>query len=191
LTPDDAPSSDVIRSPQEVARRALVLFAVTGIAFGADRAGVIEWLDDNGLSADLSPMERSFLDQDAPSQRDIINRGWDSECLIVLAWALGHCASLPAADEQCDLGPLGDSFPPFAEASVEGFVANARLRSDDELHSLQDECLRLHAEGRNARLQGRSPPEHVNIEIIQERHRAINWINGYDSAPWDEVTSDT
>jgi hypothetical protein len=31
----------------------------------------------------------------------------------------------------------------------------------------------------------------VNIEIIQERHRAINWVNGYDSAPWDEVTSDT
>jgi hypothetical protein len=184
-------SPDEIRSPQEVARRALVLFGTTGVAFGANRDDVREWLTKNELLVDLSPIEQSFLDDPSPSEQRSVDRGWDSECLIVLAWALGHCADLPAADEQCELGLLGDKFPPFADISVADFVARARLRSDMELQNLQDECLRLHAEGRNARLQNRPPRAPVNIEIIQERHRAINWVNGYDSAPWDEVTSDT
>jgi hypothetical protein len=182
---------DEIRSPHEVARRALVLFATTGVAFGADRDEVSEWLTETGLWPDLSPIERAFLEDPSPSEKDIVYRGWDSECLFVLAWALGHVARLPAADEQCELKELGETFPPFADISVEGFIAKARLKSDEELHRLQDEYLRLHAEGRNARLQSRPPRDPVNVEIIQERHRAINWVNGYDSAPWDEVTSDT
>jgi hypothetical protein len=188
---EDAFPPDEIRSPQEVARRALVLFATTGVAFGADRDEVGEWLTDSGLWAELSPIERGFLENPSPTERDVVNRGWDSECLIVLAWALGHCTQLPAADEQCELGQLGESFPPFADIGVEDFIATARLRSDDDLQRLQDDYMRLHAEGRNARLQGRAPRDPVNIEIIQERHRAINWVNGYDNAPWDEVTSDT
>ena len=182
---------DEIRSPQEVARRALVLFATTGVAFGASRDDVMEWLTESELLADLSPIEQRFLDDPSPSEQEIVNRGWDSECLIVLAWALGHCADLPAADEQCDLGLLNDHFPPFADVSAADFIECARLRPDAELQALQDECLRLHAEGRNARLQKRPSREPVNIEIVQERHRAINWVNGYDRAPWDEVTSDT
>jgi hypothetical protein len=29
------------------------------------------------------------------------------------------------------------------------------------------------------------------LEIVQERHYAINWITGYGGLPWDEVTTDT
>jgi hypothetical protein len=31
----------------------------------------------------------------------------------------------------------------------------------------------------------------VDIEIIQERHHAINWVIGYEGLSWDEVTTDT
>ena len=187
---DDFPP-DEIRLPEDVARRALALFATTGVAFGADRDEVIDWLRENGLWAELSPMELAFLENPSPPEKVIVDRGWDSESLIVLAWALGHVSQLPAADEQCELGQLGDAFPPFADISAHAFIADARLRPDTELQQLQEECFHLHAEGRNARLQNRAPRKAVNIEIIQERHRAINWVNGYDSAPWDEVTSDT
>ena len=182
---------DEIRPPQDVARRALALFATTGVAFGADRDEVIDWLRENKLWEELSPMELAFLENPSPSEKVIVNRGWDSECLIVLAWALGHVSRLPAADEECELGELGETFPPFADINADTFVAGARLRPDDELRQLQDDCFNLHAEGRYARLQNRAPRQPVNIEIIQERHRAINWVNGYDGAPWDEVTSDT
>ena len=182
---------DEIRSPQEVARRALVLFATTGVAFGAQRDEVREWLTENKLWADLSPIECAFLEDSSPSEQDVVDRGWDSEGLIVLAWALGHLARLPAADEQCELSELGETFPPFANISASDFIAGARLKPDGELQQLQEDYFHLHAEGRNARLQSRAPRTPVNIEIIQERHRAINWVNGYCGDPWDEVTSDT
>jgi len=31
----------------------------------------------------------------------------------------------------------------------------------------------------------------IKIEIVQERHRAINWVVGYCAQNWDEVTADT
>jgi hypothetical protein len=34
-------------------------------------------------------------------------------------------------------------------------------------------------------------PPGIDIEIVQERHHAINWITEYDGLPWDEVTTDT
>jgi hypothetical protein len=34
-------------------------------------------------------------------------------------------------------------------------------------------------------------PPGIDIEIVQERHHAINWITECDGLPWDEVTTDT
>jgi hypothetical protein len=46
-----------------------------------------------------------------------------------------------------------------------------------------------HWKARDGRLHERSMPP--GIDIVQERHHAINWIIGYDRLPWDEVTTDT
>jgi hypothetical protein len=50
---------------------------------------------------------------------------------------------------------------------------------------------RDHWNARDAQLHERSMPPGIDIEIVQERHHAINWITGYDGLPWDEVTTDT
>jgi hypothetical protein len=60
------------------------------------------------------------------------------------------------SDEQCELGLLGDKFPPFADISVADFVARARLRSDMELH-LRDECLRSTRKGEMRASDNRPP----------------------------------
>ena len=44
---------------------------------------------------------------------------------------------------------------------------------------------------RDARLNGQPMPADIDIEVVQERHHAINWITGYCGLPWDEVTTDT
>lgn len=49
----------------------------------------------------------------------------------------------------------------------------------------------LHWEARNAILKGLNTSLSIDIEIIQERHHAINWLIGYDGLDWDEVTTDT
>lgn len=30
-----------------------------------------------------------------------------------------------------------------------------------------------------------------DIEVIQERHHAINWLVGYETQSWSEITTDT
>jgi hypothetical protein len=50
---------------------------------------------------------------------------------------------------------------------------------------------REHWRARDARFHGRAQPPGIDIEIIQERHHAINWITGYGGQSWDDVTTDT
>jgi hypothetical protein len=189
--PEDFPP-DEIRSPDEVARRALALFAVVGLTLRAERRAVLDWLLENDLWKELSPRELGFVDTPAPSRQQIIDVTWQSERLMMLLWALGLVAEMPAADEQCDTSLFQDVLPPYADKSVAEFLAGARMRPDDQLQAMQDTCLDLHWHARDAKIHGRAPRKNVNIEIIQERHYAINWVMGYDGGvPWDEVTTDT
>lgn len=188
---EDKDEPDIIRSPEEVARRALTLFSIVGFAFGAPKSDIVEWLDETGLSAELTPSEKQFIEASPPSRQQIINAGWLAERLIVLCWALGEIAELPAPDQQCDTSLFQDILPPFAPIDPSSFIVGATLRPNDDLIAMADGILALHWEARNAKLTGSAPRTPVDIEIIQERHYAINWVIGYDGAPWDEVTADT
>ena len=187
----DDPPPDHVRSAGNVARRAVVLFAVVGLAFGAERKAVLDWLTENDLWAELAPSEASFVDTPHPSRQQIIDAGWLSERLIVLLWALGAVEQLPPADEQCDTAVFQKILPPFAEVDVKAFIARSTLRPDAELIAMADEMRDLHWEARDARSKARPLRTPVDMGIIQERHHAINWVIGYYRLPWDEVTTDT
>ncbi|MEP7349017.1 MAG: DUF4272 domain-containing protein [Sphingorhabdus sp.] len=182
---------DKVRTPREVAERALALFAIVGLGFGTDRQSALEWLADNNLNEALSPSERILIEAEQPTPKQLVNASWQSECLIVLLWALDLIGSLPAADEQCDSRIFQAFLPPYAEISVADFIAAARLLPDSVLVAMSDEILDLHWHARDAQIHSRAPVRPVDIEIIQERHHAINWIIGYDGLAWDEVTTDT
>lgn len=109
----------------------------------------------------------------------------------MLVWALQLIEQVPPADKQCDTSVLQKVLPPYADISVRLFIDLAKLRSRDDLLAFADESLRLHWEARDAKLSKRAVRQPVDIEIVQERHRAINWIIGYDGSSWDEVTADT
>lgn len=183
---------DVVREPQDVARRALALFASFGAAAGADREDLRDWLAKNGLENELTPIEQRFLGNSSPSPQDKANRTWDAEKLIVLLWAMGRVSSLPGDDEQCDTSVFQDHLPPFSQESVADFIANTKLRPEAEIWAMADHCFEAHWRARDAIINKRQPAIPVDIEIIQERHHAINWVTGYDGGvPWDEVTADT
>ncbi len=187
---DDAFVEDEIRKPQEVARRALALSAVVGLAIGAPRGEVLNWLETQHLREALTPNELDFVDNESPTPKQTIDFSWQSERLIVLLWALGLVESLPSADTPCD----GDAFqclPPFSELSEEQFISCASLRSADELWAEANRALSLHWQARDAILHSRKPTELIDIEIVQERHHAINWVTGYDGLDWDDITTDT
>jgi hypothetical protein len=188
---DQEPIADEIRSPLEAARRGLTLFSVVGLALGADRPEIIAWLKEHDLWKDLAPSEVGFIDTPVPSRQQLINASWLSERLVVVLWALGATEELPPPGEQCDTAVFQEILPPFASISVADFIASARLRPPSDLIAMADEVMALHWEARDARIKGRPTKPHVDLEIIQERHHAINWLIGYDGLDWDEITTDT
>ena len=182
---------DEVRDCQEVARRALALFGVVGIALGAPRNDIIDWLKEETLWAELSPTELAYVVTPENTAQDTINASWKSEALIVLLWALRKVEKLPAPNEQCDTSIFQELLPPFSDTSAAQFVASAQCRSEKALHDMAEELRHFHWQARDAEIHSKPAPSHVDIEIIQERHHAINWLIGYDGLPWDEVTTDT
>jgi len=182
---------DEVRSPQEIARRALALFGVVGLALGSPRSEVIEWLNDHNLHEALSPGELKFIKNQRPSSKQKINFSWQAERLTVLLWALNFVEQLPDADKQCDTRVFKLCIPPFSEQSVEQFISRAILRSENELWEEAERARDLHWQARDAQLNNRTPRDPVDIEVVQERHHAINWVTGYCGLDWDEVTTDT
>jgi hypothetical protein len=134
---------DEVRDCQEIARRSRALFGVVGIALGAPRSDIIDWLEDEALWDDLSPEELTYAMAQEPTEKESINASWRSEALIVLLWALRKVEKLPAPNEQCDTSIFQELLPPFADISVEQFVASAECRSEKVLQDMADELMAL------------------------------------------------
>ena len=182
---------DEIRPAEEVARRSLALFAVVGTALGAPRDEILSWLRTGGLWDALTAHEVAYLAQTNPPPKAHLNFGWQSERLIVLLWALGKLDELPDSATQCDTSVFQSVLPPFAKKSTQAFIAQAALIEEDRLWKQAELYLDDHWKARDAQLHERSMPPGIDIEIVQERHHAINWITGYAGLSWDEVTTDT
>jgi hypothetical protein len=182
---------DRVRQPREVAVRALCLFAAVAAALGAPRDQIVPWLHEHRLWSDLSPAESAFLLAQAEDPKSRINFGWQSERLLALLWALGKIEELPGSDIQCDTAEFQSILPPFADLSVAEFLSRATLRPEEALIDRANKLLDEHWQARDAGLNGEKMPVGIDIEIVQERHHAINWVIGYGALPWDEVTTDT
>jgi len=180
-----------VRDASEIARRALALFAVVGLALGAPRETTLTWLRDESLWDELSPEELKFVSTLEPTERQRTNGSWRSEALLMLLWSIGVVNELPGLAQQCDVGTFQRVLPPFANVTVNEFISSAQRRSDDELFEMANDLLDSHWEARDARINSKPMPANLDIGIIHERHHAINWIIGYGGLPWDDVTTDT
>jgi hypothetical protein len=169
----------------------LCLFAAVAAALGAPRDQIVPWLQEHGLWSGLSPAESAFLVTQDEGPKTRIGFGWQSERLLILLWALGRIEKLPGSDMQCDTAQFQTILPPFADSSVSEFLGGATPLPEETLAARADELLYEHWQARNAALTGKQMPKGIDIEIVQERHHAINWVIGYGALPWDEVTTDT
>lgn len=183
--------ADEIRPADEIAQRSLALFAVVTTALGGPKDDIISWVRTEGLWGAMTPHEVAYLEQTNPPPQAHINFGWHSECLLVLLWALGKLGELPDLATQCDTSVFKAVLPPFARTSARAFIAQATLIDEERLWNQAESYLNDHWKARAAKIHGRPGSLSVNLEIVQERHHAIDWVTGYDGLPWDEVTTDT
>jgi hypothetical protein len=76
------------------------------------------------------------------------------------------------------------------KSDPKSFVVDAKSRPLPELLDMADFYYRLHWAAIDLRLKGQKS-DVANEEIIQERHRALNWLIRYMDQEWDDVTTDT
>ena len=180
-----------IMNAREITLRAFCLFAVWLINTPTPREDIFLWIKNNDLWNSFSPEELKFIETESPTRQQKIDFSWHIERLYVLAWALGEIEDMIPSDQQGTIAEFKKAISPLNANSCKRYLKKAKLRDEIEVWELADQIEKLHWEARNAKINGIRPNKPVNLEIIQERHHAINWILWGHEESWDEVTTDT
>ncbi|MGV0592308.1 DUF4272 domain-containing protein [Mycolicibacterium porcinum] len=181
------------RTPQEIAERA---FALLAVAVRAESMATGEALPLDSLlqrlpsaEAALTPKERAFLFDQAPTQSEVAQFAWRYECLAVLQWAMGLLDVLPFPDAICDVPRATRTM--LDATDVQGVLGAMRMRSGSEILDALDLHYRLHWLVRQAQLKELPAPEGLDRGVVVERHYALNWLVRFEDSAWDEVDTPT
>lgn len=191
LPPVVAESEVILRTPDEVAKRALALM-LTGIQAESFREN--DPLDPEEFKercpigyAALSNIEYDFIHNIQPQEQDIMNMGWRYEALLPLQWALNWQSTLPFADTFCQASSLVEK----GLENINPEISTLTLRPLSELLDALDLNYRLHWLTRDYRINNKPLPVQMVEDIIQERQHAFNWLTNFENADWDDVDTPT
>lgn len=179
-----------LRTPAEAAERLLLLAAVSAVAADVDRDEVLSWLRQEGLWARATPAERAFLATEHPTEKARIHFSWQMEAVYVLGWALRLIGKLEPPKAQASIGDILERVPGPGDRVGE-FFASCKLRPASDIRAAAEAAMNAHAYCRKAKSAGTLEPHGYDIEVAQERHRALNWLIRYGNADWDDVATDT
>lgn len=177
------------RTAEEVASRciAVVLCATKGETRGEDQPFVDKLVKRFAAERYFSPGEAKFIRDPSPTQQDLIDFCWRYECVHVFLWALGYINKIKPPSTACDVEHEVDL---IRAAGPEAFVSEAKLRPLAEILDMADLYYRLDWAAVELRINGKKSDK-IDDEIIQERHRALNWLIRYMNQEWDDVKTDT
>lgn len=180
---------DQIKTANEIARRAIVLGALISTVYGEPLEKVCSWLKAEKLWEELSPEELNYLNN--PNDQKLqIYLSWRSEALIVLLWAINKISSLPPLTVECDLALIKKALVTPTH-STQQFISSAYLRDEEEILQQYEIVYDSHWSVRDAKIHGKPIPNNLNSGVVYERHFGFNYVTGYCSLPWDEITCDT
>ncbi len=165
-----------IRHPSEVAQRALAILAILDRTYTLDACPALEWVYACGAHKHFTEAEKKFYFAKKVSDRDRQDFGWLSESLAVLLWSMGYLDNLPGLHQRFTLANM-----PYLEhitSSPAQFLADACLRSVDDLMVAEEQHYQAHWLVLNAESATRVLCEQVDPEIIYERRYAFSWLVG-------------
>lgn len=175
-----------VPSVHEVANRLLALCVVAVKGQGMDQAEVEAIIEARNVRPLLTPKERAFIDDPAPSEHDCIQFVWRYEAAWVLFWALNFTPGpLSYPDSICDVDQMLDTVRDTPNLTVNG------LHSTNNILNEADMIYRYHWAVRDAQINGQDIPANLNASVVLERHYALNWLVGYMGADWDDISTDT
>lgn len=174
-----------LRTPAELGRRILALWAVAGSAQQPGSSYFRDYLQTHQLESCLSPQERAFLYDPAPDAEACRRFALRQESLYFLAWCGGLVDKIAIPCQPSNLKHL-------LKLSPQTLQAPARLRHKNEILGWSDLLYRLHWAARHAHLTGRPTPGGLDYAVLCEWHQAVNWVCRYDEEDdWDQVGTET
>lgn len=184
----DSEKEATLRAKDAVVERAIALMIVAVKGEGLEQEAVMRHRDRLQAAPFFSPDESAFIADLQPSQRDKAKFAWSYECLAVMLWALSFDAELSPPNKIVDAARIVKL---VLEKGPEALRADAKLRTAKELLDANDLAYRADWACVAARETGEHAPKALDCEIVVERHRALNWLIGYNGQDWDDVSTDT
>jgi uncharacterized protein DUF4272 len=175
------------RERDEIAYRALALIVVSMRGGGLDETEVRQVVADFRLAKHFTPAERAFMKNPQPSEQDRQQFSWRIEAAWVLLWSLGYVDELGKPTAECDVAAAVRT---LGERDEKQFLAEAKLRPLAEIVEQADRIYRYHWAVVDESIGGK-PAGDLNVDVVMERHHALNWLIGYLGQEWDDVSTDT
>jgi hypothetical protein len=177
----------IIRSPEQAARRAMILWLLGCYADGSDRDEIRDSVTNCGLTPHLSPNEAGYLTSPPRDPRADVDFKWRLEASWVLLWALRKLWWLNSPDRLCDCKRMVAILAPLE--SEAGLSRRFSLRSKYTLLDKLDITLRQHWAARDDCIRGVHRISRVFGRVVYQRHYALLWLTS--NTPWDEIQTDT
>lgn len=172
-----------VRRADEVARRALTLFAMVRLSHDVDRSDIMNWLASHGLTQALSPDEAELLAARRLTEEQRGEAGWTIEGLVALLWALGFI-EMPRSDAFADISAIIEIVPPSGDISVDAFLAAARLRPLPEIAAMSEDYHEALCRARIGYAENPSGADAGLADVAHRRAGALQWIMNPERLLW-------
>jgi Domain of unknown function (DUF4272) len=185
----DEEDEAIIRKPADIAKRIFVLAYLGVYAEDGDRNEIIEYLKLENIWDAVSDDEKELFLKDESTEQDKVNISWRSEAMYLMLWTINKIDKLDLPIEECSIWDTLNLLPDYLEPTKD-FIANATIRTTQEILDETDLIYRLHWMVRQSGIENKTPAANINASMVMERHYALNWITYYDEN-WDEIMTDT
>jgi hypothetical protein len=183
-----------LRTPKEVAERAMALHLLIGVIFYHTPEEIVQWAIEEQLWDAITPDEKKIFsipvsDELSPEEKQWQLKRlqthrftWRLEGLLALLWCLKKVDKLEPPIRKCDGGSLV-SILPMPGDSLQAWIRNAELRSSGEIAQQLIDHLKMYR--RHVEAYHRGEKTVYDLYILYERCHALNWVSGLIDQ-WDD-----
>ena len=181
------PGDTRARCKTETAYRALCVLVTAMRAERMDQTMPLRVIREYGLAAYLSPREKNFIRSAAPAEAEITAFLWTYEAAWVLLWGLGYIDCLAIPNRTCEVNRAVDC---MRSHNTRSFINQAKPRPLTQLLDQADLTHRYYASVSDSGQVQRMRRPRLQVNIVEQRRSALNWLIRYPCAEWDDIDSE-
>ena len=164
-----------VRTTQEIAQRAVAVCFTALKAEGASQDTLEGLVKRYKARKFFTDAEWEFVDNNAQTNDDRNKYLWRYEDLAVLMWVLGYAEELDRPDRACD---VRRTVSYLSNRTLEQFLADAKLRSIQEILDAADLTYRYNGAVEDAKRRGKPAPGGLDRGVVRQRNQIFGWLIG-------------